>query len=305
MSRRPFYQRREAGEYKEEAPRGPKKRKVHTEEDEIRISQIYLAPRDAKFVEFVSSILKLCGLNIRHINYMTNDENIKYFHRAFTHESADDSKDLDQNYEYYEIIGDGIINSLIVKYLFNRFPHLRKASGVKIVAILKTHLVSKKTFSDFSNNLGFWDFISANEYERYHNKKSLLEDAFEGFVGALSIIVSEKIYECAEYSAVYTLLKHILDPIPISTNMEDIKDNITKLKELMDRNQKNPSSPLKDIQYVVFQEGGKGLPSITDIYLTIKGVRTKIARGSASIKKEAEQEAAFNALKYLKDNKYI
>jgi len=79
--------------------------------------------------------------------------------KAFTHVSIH----TENNYEFFEILGDATCNKAIVWYIQERFPVLRNTAGVKVIARLRINLVSKKKFSVLAEKLGFGDFISCEK----------------------------------------------------------------------------------------------------------------------------------------------
>ena len=251
--------------------------------------------RGDKFKNFIISLLRLCKLSEKYIAFMTNDVNMKIFGYAFTHESADETKDKSENYEIYEKLGDVILNGLIVKYTLKKFPQLRNSKGVSITSLILAKFGSKETFSKIADEHGFSEFIFSSEYEYIHKRKSLLEDTFEAFAGAVSIILDESVYPCVEYSPLFNLITYIYDKIDIRTEKKYLIDSITKLKEIGDAysKQKGYSNPEYDIS-----GGSDGNPFFIKVTLKFNDIIYQ-GEGIGQIKKTAQNKAAFNLLNKL------
>lgn len=182
------------------------------------------------FREFICRILSISKLKSKYVSILTNDENLQIYKNVFTHISIDP----ENNYEFYEILGDVTLNKAIVWYLKERFPKLQNAAGVKIIARLRINMVSKKNFSLLAQKLGFGRFIRAEEEFKTQREMSLLEDSFEAFFGATEFLLDKIICPGAGYGICYHLIKFILDKEPISLKYEDLYDPITRLKETFD-----------------------------------------------------------------------
>ncbi len=185
-----------------------------------------------EFKPFVEGLLKISGLNKRHIErFMDNDCMIE-FTKAFT------SKEFDpiHNYEFYEILGDCTTNKIVVWYFKRRFPEIFNKSGtgnmgpVAIMSRLKQVGVSRQTYAKYAGDLGFWKFIRATEDEKKSSRK-LLEDTFEAFVGCLEMIIEERVIEHSGYGIVYEFMKTMIDKQHISLRREDLYDPMSLLNE--------------------------------------------------------------------------
>jgi hypothetical protein len=161
---------------------------------------------------------------------MTDETGMQLYARVFTHVSID----LEQNYEFFEILGDVTCNKVVVWYIKERFPVLQNTAGVKVIARLRINLVSKKNFSLLAEKLGFGPFISCDQEIKEQKGKSLLEDVFEAFFGATEFLMDSLVHPGAGYGICYSLLKNIFDDVPISLRYEDLYDPITRLKETFD-----------------------------------------------------------------------
>lgn len=191
---------------------------------------IYYGSRQEDFLMFIKGLLTLGNLKSHYIEILTSPASMELYSIAFTAKSANEHK----NYEIFELLGDKLVNHCIVWYMVRRFPILKCSDGVEILARLQIKYGAKQSFYEIADRFGFWDFISASEDERIRNKKHLLEDAFEAFLGLTGLIIDEKIIIGSGYAIVYDLVKAIFDTIPISLKYENLCDSKTRLKELFD-----------------------------------------------------------------------
>ena len=185
--------------------------------------------RGIEFKLFIQSLLSRSKLSKKNIDFLTNDKNIKYYETAFTHRNVD----LDNNYEFYELMGDVTCNKIIVWYIKERFPFLNNMNGVKVIARLRINLVSKKTFSKWAEKLDFERFISYDEETKAKQNMSVLEDCFEAFFGVTELLINEH-FKAGGYHFAFQILSSIIDEEKISLNYTDLYDPITRLKETFD-----------------------------------------------------------------------
>ena len=268
---------------------------MHTE-DEI---DVYTAPRGEEFKSFILQILSLGDIKDIYKNFLVNETNLNLFSNAFTAKSAH----LTNNFEVYEQLGDLCVNKFIVFYMYKRFPKLNCSEGVKVVARLRINYGARNSFFNFANNLGFWKFISASTDDRNRRMKPLMEDVFEAFFGCVESIIDSHFIN-NEYGLGYRIcckiLKNIFDQIPISLKYEDLYDAKTRLKELFDH------YPNEDIGNLVYKEHKtENMITISNVFRLIGTKQQLIGTGSASLKADAQQKAAAQALLSLERINYI
>ena len=252
-----------------------------------------------EFKQLIKHILKKYALlNDHYIKIITSPENMLILERAFTHPSYDDT----DNYEYLEFIGDSTVNKSIVWYSQRRFPHLRNEQGVQTFSQLKSNLVSKKSLSSLADKLDFWKFVRMSRETQERDKRKVLEDVFESFIGGIETIVDDCINIHSGYGVCYTIISKILDKIHISLEYKDLKDSKTRLKEIFDK-----SKIFKDLKYVITtpRSDTNIMFGVTAVG-TINSIVVKMGEeGSAPIKRQAEKNAAKIAIQWLKTNNYI
>lgn len=250
---------------------------------------MYKAARDETFVDFLKNLFKKANIKESFIELCL--EKKEEFYKAFTSSSAD----AENNYEYYEQLGDVTVNKFIVSYMYNRFPVLKTPKGVEVVARLKIKYGSKETLYEIAKNLGFWKFISAAEDVRDKQQKSLLEDVFESFIGCTEEVVDNIIKEIkgcempgVGYHICWQLLSSIFNELKISIDYSSLVDSKTKLKELFDENKNN------QLKYIDNQ-----CPETRMFTSNVYNNHQWLGSGVSALRKQAQSKAANAALKNL------
>jgi dsRNA-specific ribonuclease len=253
-----------------------------------------------EFRQYIRDLLKTTGLAGVYIDLLTDDKSMKIYQQAFTHPSIDSVV----NYEWLEIMGDATLNKAIVWYVSRRFPILQNPEGVKVIARLKINMVSKKKFAEIAESLGMDRFIRVDpEQVQPQNTtmiRSIMEDVLEAFFGATEWILDDRVEPGAGYGICYLLLKHILDPMDISLEYNDLYDAITRLKETMDvhRNRWPGNLRYKPIRDPIYAQDG--LQRVQVVYQG-PGAVGELLLGDAQGRSldDAKQAAAQKAIVYL------
>lgn len=268
---------------------------------------IYLGDRGEKFKMLIQGILNIGKLKKKYTSILLRPDSLEVYGSAFTSELVDENN----NYQVFEQIGDLTANKFIVCYIYRRFPQLKTAQGVKIAARLRINYGSKQSFCGIAEKLGLWDYISATKELRQRKKKSLLEDVLEAFLGATETILDQELCNGIGYAMCYKILAGIFDQMDISLKYEDLYDAKTRLKELFDMKAvelgplvyeetkmdiltKSCAYRLDGVTYETKADGTVNLNKYFGKYRKIL-----IGQGSASLKADAQQLAAADALKNL------
>ena len=217
----------------------------------------------------------------KQIGYIFKDES--HLDIAFTHKSYANELMIKgrESYERYEFLGDAILEYLVSRYLFNEYKD--KAEGE--LTKLRASLVCEFTLSKISRelSLGKYGFFSKGERQSGgSNRDSILCDMFESLLGA--IYLDGGLDEADKFVKAFLL-----------TDIEHKKlfyDSKTRLQEYA---QKNSIS----ITYHPLREEGPEHDKTFFVEVLV-GDRIK-AEGKGHSRKTAEQTAAFNALKEIKD----
>ena len=98
---------------------------------------------------------------------------------------------MDGDYERLEFLGDAVVSVVVAKYLYERFPDENEGFLTK----MRTKLVNGEMLGFLASKLGFGEFaIMSRHIEdkcKGRTSQHILEDMFEGFVGAMFLDFNE------------------------------------------------------------------------------------------------------------------
>ena len=190
------------------------------------------------------------------------------------------------SYERLEFLGDLILNLITGEFLYNLFPHQEEGDLTKN----KSQLVNKKILAQQADALGLGRFILMSEGEEKsggRSRASILSDVLESVIAAVYL---DGGYEAARRF----ILRHVL------YNVDDIlRDELhfNYKGELLEWSQ---AQELGIPAYtVVNQEGPEHNKEFT-VEVSIK--QQLYGNGKGLTKKDAEQQAARQALEKIKRN---
>lgn len=233
---------------------------------------------------FLGNLIPRFSQNIsqEHLIAILNEETLQqYWIPAFTHSSFN----LNKNYESLEAQGDRYLGTFFLKYLLSKFGNL---TPVQITYFENTYM--SKTFqAQLANRLSLGNYVKYNP-TMTNMTKTILEDLFESFSGALVNVVDNKIANFLGGVYLYNLIVMVFNDVKLSLD-EVERDSISQLKEIYDKlnygtiskfttNSDNVDRPGKKV--IIYAQNGSEL-----------GV------GYGEDVKDAEMEAAKNALESL------
>jgi len=205
-------------------------------------------------------------------------DNLRLFDEALTHPSYNIEHNKGYDYERLEFLGDSVLRVFAAQYLFERYPDYDEGRLTKI----RSCIVSDKFLAQEAYKLEYYKYIelgSGEEKDKGRKKESILACAFEAVLGAL--------YLSAGYSAAKDFVYKIY-------NDADIEDSaiLYNAKEML---QEYTQGLNKDLpEYRLEKETGPAHNKTFYVCVFYHG--EKIGAGSGKTKKEAEQDAAGNAL---------
>jgi ribonuclease-3 len=227
----------------------------------------------------LSILLKTLGIK-RPKQYDLYDKALT--HSSFTYENKLSTID---NYERLEYLGDAVLKLLVSEYLFERFPDYREGELTKIRAVV----VSDAKLAELAETMNLGDYIifGASEARSGGRRKvSNLACAFEALLGAL--------YLDGKMSEANDLIRTLLESMVTELDMSKIKDNYkAALQELTQTD--GGTLPT----YRTIQESGPSHNRIFYVEVSING--EIMGMGSGKSKKEAQQQAARQALETLNE----
>ena len=203
--------------------------------------------------------------------------NEKLLEDAFTHSSYANEHPGRKDYEKLEFLGDAVLELAVSDYLYRHFPRLNEGELTR----MRSNIVRTEGFSEFAIECGFPEEINLGKGEEKagaRKRKTLLEDVFEAFNGALLLDQG--------MPAVQHFLHLTVYPLIAEGDFNASRDYKTELQERLQVN-----GPVK-IEYQVISED-ESKPSFK-VQLLVNG--EKVSEGQGRNKKAAEQQAAQAAL---------
>ncbi len=202
---------------------------------------------------------------------------------AFTHTSyMNEHKQTLHDNERLEFMGDAVMQIWVSERLFNMEPAVSEGR----MTTMRAQLVCEKSFAMIMRELKLTPYIKlgiGEEKNGGRNKDSILADAFEAFVGAL--------YLTGGMDSVSKILDPVFEPLINHPELTGITDYKTQLQEYAQ------SDIRKSVRYVLLSEKGPSNNPQFEMGVYLDDIL--LGRGVASSKKQAEQNAAREALKIL------
>lgn len=203
---------------------------------------------------------------------------------AITHSSyAKERKAQHIKYnERLEFLGDAVLSIVVSDYIFKHCPELPEGELTK----LRAALVCEKSLFEFAKSMNLGHYLILSKGERNNGgaeRPSILSDAFEALIAAIYID-----------GGIEPASKHILNfviPAIKNSKTKKNKDYKTTLQEIVQQN------PGEKLEYVLVAESGPDHNKhfVVEVHLN----SNVIGKGGGRSKKEAEQQAAREALELM------
>ena len=205
--------------------------------------------------------------------------------QALTHRSVlqETGEVRSQSNEQLELLGDAVIDLVVVEYLFRRFPDRSEGNLSK----LKSRVVSGHSLQNIARTIGLGKFILMSENEARNGgreRDSILEDALEALVAAIYLDGGQTAAKSFISGFILSALEKI-DDLDID---ENYKSQLLEYAQAL--NWRSPT-------YKVVRESGPDHDKMFEVEAIVQG--EPLGRGVGNNKKAAQQEAAKNALAEL------
>ncbi len=206
--------------------------------------------------------------------------NIEEYELAFVHSSYINENDSSaESNERIEFLGDSVLGHIVAEYLYVNFPNYDQGEMTQ----LKHHFVNTGYLSMIGKEIQIDKYMKLGEGTRKSGlSDSMYEDAIESLVGC--IYLDAGLEETKKF-----IHRHITSKLNDVT-VDDVKDSKTKLQELLQTESRNSVTYNTD---KFFNEKDKMFTARAIFEGDIIGV------GRGNSKKEAEKEAARNALERM------
>lgn len=212
-------------------------------------------------------------------DFKPND--IQLYFQAFTHPSYANEAKVSNN-ERLEFLGDAILEFLVTKFIYQNFPDLSEGEMSK----MRMNFVCEKANSEYALDLKLNVPLLLGKGEEEHggrNKQSVLGNVFEAFLGAIYLDLG------LEY--VQTILEKVTYPRILNPQDDIFTDHKSRLQEY------TQSINRRGVDYVLEKEYGPSHDKTFVVSVFHDGI--KLGTGIGKSKKEAEQQAAKDALSKL------
>ena len=211
--------------------------------------------------------------------------NPDFFKKALTHPSYTQENALPytDSYERLEFLGDAVLKLLTSDILFEKYPEYTEGQLSKIRSIV----VSDSTLSKISHEIGLCDLIILAPHEAKQGLsgiESVCACAFEAVLGAFYLDGKQK------------ELKPFLQNV-LMKYIEEVDSNFEKFNAKAILQEYTQSINKKTPEYNLINSTGPAHKTTFTISVSFQG--EVIATGSGKTKKDAEQQAAYEACKIL------
>ena len=206
--------------------------------------------------------------------------NLKYYYTAFQHSSYVNENHLKSDYERLEFLGDAVLELVMSDYLYKNL-NIKEGDMTK----LRASYVCENALYEYSTDLGLSEFIKVGHGEEIDGgrfKKVIMADIFEALMGA--------IYLDLGFDTVKKVILDITVPYIENPKVVFFQDYKSALQEFVQTEQRS-------LVYNVIDEQGPAHNKCFTIEVRIDDIVYGV--GKAGSKKEAEQEAAKDALNKL------
>lgn len=212
----------------------------------------------------------------------------KLIKQALTHSSFTNEQKINktEDYERLEFLGDAVLEMVSSQFLFHTYPKLPEGELTK----LRASMVCEPALAFCARDLELGKFIRLGKGEELsggRERESITSDVMEAVIGA--IFLDGGIEHAKEF-----ILRFILSDLESKQLFYDSKSN---LQELMQGTLK------KEFHYELLEESGPEHNKCFVVEVTMEG--KSLGRGLGRTKKAAEQQAAYEALLFLREQGYV
>ena len=214
------------------------------------------------------------------IGYRFRDKSL--LETALTHSSFANEHKC-KSYERLEFLGDSVLGFVTAQYLFENFPQLPEGKLTKTRAAL----VCERSLCGFSKSLEVGNFLRLSHGEQHsggRERPSILADVFESTTAAIYL-------DSGDLEEARKFILRFIAPAAKTQSVKPFKDYKTTLQEIVQQN------PEERLEYVTTGESGPDHDKHFTVEVHLNS--NVIGRGGGRSKKEAEQQAAREALQWM------
>lgn len=207
-------------------------------------------------------------------------KNLSLYTTAFSHSSYANEHKAKHDYERLEFLGDAVVDLAVADYLYSC-----KSETEGEMTKVRASYVCENALYEYSMNLGLNQYIRVGHGEEKEGgkyKKAIVADIFEALIGAIYLDLG---YATARKVVLNIIVPYIEDP-----KISFFSDYKSALQEYVQTEEKS-------LNYQLINEEGPAHDKTFTVEVVIDGI--VYGKGIGGSKKEAEQEAAKEALEKL------
>ncbi len=204
------------------------------------------------------------------------------YYEAFTHPSFANENHHSKHYERLEYLGDAILDFLVGEYIYKTKPEMQEGKMTK----LRAKYVCEQANADYTKEMKLDTCLMVGKGAKKQGedqKLSVLGNVFESFLGAL--------YLDHDMEYARKILERFVFPKISQEKEVFFEDYKSQLQELIQAENR------KSVTYITISETGPAHDKSFEVVVQYE--ETKLGRGKGKTKKEAEQNAAKDALTKL------
>lgn len=211
------------------------------------------------------------------IGYQFKDKSL--FKQALTHKSYSFEHGACRHNERLEFLGDSVLAAVVAHRLFETYPEEDEGRLSK----MKAALVARSALARWASSIGLGAQLllgSGEESTGGRERPSMLADALEALIGAVYL------------DGGYAQASRMIQRLCLDRESEVLEtDHKSRLQELLQKRHKTPP------EYRLVKASGPDHDKTFSVAVHLGSKQLGVGRGKS--KKEAEQEAALDALKRL------
>ncbi len=182
--------------------------------------------------------------------------------------------------ERLEFMGDAVLQLFVSHLIFKEYPSLKEGE----MSLIRSRLVRSDSLCELAKELHIGDYLILGHGEEKtggRERKNILADSFESLMAA--------IYLDQGYEKSFEVVKKIFLPLVKSIKIDDLLDYKTKLQEIVQADKR------KTVEYRELSRSGTA-NNPTYVFEVVLDGEIVLATGTGKSKKDAQQDAAKNAL---------
>lgn len=230
-------------------------------------------------IELVKKVIEKYQLKVNNINLICT----AFIHSSYVNEHK--KMRLHDN-ERLEFLGDSVLGVLVSHYLFSSKNIFSEGEMTK----LRSQYVCEGTLYQFAKTLGIGELMLLGHGEEITGgrlRPAVLADAFEAFLGAL--------YVDSGLENPKKIIDQVVIPYIENGELLSIEDYKSELQEFVQADNKH------SVHYEIVDDEGPAHNKIFTAEVYLDDIR--LGRGTGRTKKEAEQNAAKEAMEIMAKSK--